>query len=375
MARQIQVFDADSHVLEPPHLWDEYIDPAYRDVAPKFGVNDEGKDILHVSGAPDRVSGPTLFEKSVGHLGAFGAAWGRGPLDIRYLDCKGGYDPHARVAYMDTEGIDATALFPSAGLLLGGLEDPKHAAACYRAYNRWLADFCGAYPDRLHGIAMIPLQSVELAIEEVRFARKTLGMGAAFIRPNPYAGRLLDDPAYQPFWAEVQELDMSIAVHTGSAGDMPTIGMDRYGDQFMTRHIVTHTMENMLAMLNIVFCAVCEDFPKIRFGFFEGGGGWVAGWLDRMDRHYLKVFSDDRLSVRPSEIFKRQCWIGFDPLEGSLPYIADYLGADRILFTTDYPHPDGIPEAVPHIRDNAKLSDEAKRLILVDNAKAFFKVD
>jgi uncharacterized protein len=374
MARQIQVFDADSHVLEPPHLWSEYTDPAYRDRVPKFAVSAEGKDIVHVPGAPDRVSGPTLFEKSVGHLGAFGAAWGKGPLDIRYLECQGGYDPHARIAHMDLEGIDAAALFPSVGLLLGGLEEPQHAAAIYRAYNRWLADFCRPYPDRLVGIAMIPLQSVELAIEEVRFARKTLGMTTGFIRPNPYGGRLVSDPVYKPFWQEVQELDFGIAVHTGSAGDMPTIGMDRYGNQFMTRHIVTHTMENMLAMLNIVFCGVCEDFPKIRFGFFEGGGGWVAGWLDRMDRHYLKVFSDDRLTAPPSEIFKRQCWIGFDPAENALPYIVDYIGADRVFFTTDYPHPDGIPDAVRFIRDNAKLSAEAKQLILTDNAKTFFQV-
>lgn len=374
MERQKKVFDADSHVLEPPYLWEEYIDPAYRAAAPSFGVNSDGQDVLHVPGAPDRVSGPTVFEKSIGHFGAFGAAWGRAPLNIRYLDCKGGYDPHARIAYMDQEGIDAAALFPSLGLALGGIEDPRQAAACYRAYNRWIADFCRDYPDRLYGIAMIPLQSVELAIEEARFAREKLGLGAVFIRPNPCAGRLLHDPSYTPFWREAQALDLSVAIHTGSAGDMPTIGMDRYGDQFMTRHIVSHTVENMLAMLNVVFCGVCEDFPKLRFGFFEGGSGWVAGWLDRMDRHYQKVFSDDRLTVSPHEIFSRQCWIGVDPLEGALPSLADYVGRDRLLFTTDYPHPDGIPGAVAHIQDNEKFSEQTRRLILSDNARAFFKV-
>lgn len=211
---------------------------------------------------------------------------GNAPLEAKYLSCKGGYDPHASITHMDGEGIDACALFPSLGLLLGGLQDPNFSAACYRAYNRWLADFCEAYPDRLFGVAMVPLQSVEFAVAELRYARKNLRMSAALIRPNPYENRLLNDPAYLPFWQEAQELDMAIAIHTGSAADMPTVGMDRVGENFMTRHIVTHTLEEMLAMLSVVFCAVCERFPKLRFGFFEGGGGWVAGWLDRMDRHY-----------------------------------------------------------------------------------------
>ena len=102
--------------------------------------------------------------------------------------------------------------------------DPKLAAAMCRAYNRWLADYCKPYPDRLFGVAMLPMQSVNLAIEEMRFARKQLGMKGGFLRPNPYNGRMANHPDYDPFWAEAQELDFSIGFHEGASGGIPTVG-------------------------------------------------------------------------------------------------------------------------------------------------------
>ena len=84
-----------------------------------------------------------------------------------------------------------------------------------RAYNRWLADYCKPYPDRLFGVAMLPMQSIELAIEEMRFARKELGMRGGFLRPNPYNGRMLHHPDYEPFWSAAEELDFAIGLHEG----------------------------------------------------------------------------------------------------------------------------------------------------------------
>jgi uncharacterized protein len=366
------VVDADSHVLEPPDLWKRYIDPKYRDAAPYVHTDESGHDTLRI-GAPsgDRVKGNTVFEQGVGHLGAFGAAWDGGPLDIPYLECRGGYDPDARIAHMDSEGIDRAVLFPGIGLVLGGLE-PDFAAACYRAYNRWLSELCRTHPERLIGAAMVPLQSVEHAIAEVRYAREELGLSTIFVRPNAYGGRMHHHPDFRAFWAEVQDLDVSVAIHSGSAGDMPSTGLEQFGDWFMTRHIVTHTMDVMLTMLSIVFCGVADQFPGIRFAFFEGGGGWVAGWLDRMDRHFQKVFYNGSLTEKPSNIFKRQCWIAFDPAEAALPHIASYIGHDRILWASDYPHPDGVPNGTRYILDNPALSAEAKRAILGDNALAFY---
>src|SRR2546428_9627957 len=114
------------------------------------------------------------------------------------------------------------------GSFSGAVRDPKLAAAMCRAYNRWLADYCQPYPDRLFGVAMLPMQSIELAIDEMRFARKELGFRGGVLRPNPYNGRMLHHPDYAPFWDEGQELDFSLGLPEGSNGGMAQVGVDRF---------------------------------------------------------------------------------------------------------------------------------------------------
>jgi len=140
----------------------------------------------------------------------------------------GGFDPHKRIPDMDLDGIDAAFLYPSMGLFAGAVYDPDLSAALCRAYNRWLADYCRPYPDRLFGVAMLPMQSVPHAIEEMRFARKELGFRGAFLRPNPYNNKMIDHPDYEPFWAAAEDLDMAIGFHEGGSRSMPTVGIDRY---------------------------------------------------------------------------------------------------------------------------------------------------
>jgi predicted TIM-barrel fold metal-dependent hydrolase len=364
MTRTYDVVDADGHVLEPLDLWDRYIDPAYRDRAPRMIIDTDGKERLLIEG---KVLGSP---KGLGVIGAIGARQGTvSDATMKYVEGRpGGFDPHARIKDMDLDGIDAAFLYPSLGLFGGAVEDPGLAAAVCRAYNRWLADYCAPYPDRLFGVAMLPMQSVELAREEMRFARKTLGMRGGFLRPNPYKGRMLHHPDYVPFWEEVQGLDFSIGLHEGASGGMPQVGVDRFESRG-ARHIISHTMEMMLACMSVIWSGVCDRFPKVRIAFLESGGGWIAPWLDRMDRH----FDDSGLSMRPSELFRRNCWISFEPVEGSLDVLADYIGPHKILWATDYPHPDGFfPGAPDLIARRAGLSAETKREILAGGALRFY---
>ena len=368
MSRTYNVIDSDGHVLEPPDFFAQYMDPAYRDRAPQLFVDTDGKERLRIEGKV--LGGP----KGLGFAGAIGARQGKASTDIKYIEGrKGGFDPHARIPDMDLDGIDAAFLYPSLGLLSGAVEDPGLAAAICRAYNRWLADYCKPYPERLFGVAMLPMQSVELAIEEMRYARKELGMRSGFLRPNPYNNRMLGDAAYDPFWAEAQELDFAIGVHEGTGG-MPAAGVDRF-EELAPRHIVSHTVEMMLASLSLIWNGVCERFPRLRFAFLESGGGWIAPWLDRMDRHFDDhgVFSKSSLRMRPSEYFQRQCWISFEPVEGSLTHLVDYLGAHKILWATDYPHPDGFFPGAPAMIAE-KLSEENKRKVLAESAIQFYKL-
>jgi len=371
MARQYNVVDADGHILEPLNLWTDYIEPAYRDRAPRLVTNNHGKQQLQVDAA---LLGSA--ERGLGAIGAIGARDGHVIADgFEYSQGRaGGFDPHKRIPDMDMDGIDAAFLYPSIGLFVGGIQDPGLAGATCRAYNRWLADYCKPYPDRLFGVAMLPMQNVEQAIKEMTFARKELGFRAGFLRPNPYNNRLIHDPAYEPFWTAAEELDFAIGFHEGASPGMPQVGVDRFNGRG-AQHIISHTMEMMLAALSMIWGGVCERHPKLRVGFLESGGGWIAPWLDRMDRHFDdQGFNDSGLKTRPSEIFKKQCWISFEPVEGSLHYLADYVGPNKIMWATDYPHPDGFFPGAPKMiqKQLEGLSPETKHGVMAGGAMGFY---
>jgi uncharacterized protein len=159
---------------------------------------------------------------------------------------------------------------------------------------------------------MLPMQSIELAAEEMVFAAKDLGFRCGFIRPNPYNGRVLHDPEYDVLWNTAQDLGFSIGIHGGSESGQQTLAMDRFTKGLAVRHAVAHTFEMMAAATSLIMCGVCDRFPRLKVAFLESGGGWMAGWLDRMDRHFEDVgMNDTGLSTRPSEIFHRQCFISF----------------------------------------------------------------
>src|SRR3974390_2757196 len=370
MAFAYNVVDADGHILEPLDLWDKYIEPKFYDRRPRFVIDENGKERLSVDGK--LLGNP----RGIGSLGAVGVRQGAVKLDsLKYADGrKGGFDPHARIVDMDADGIAAAFLYPSVGLFAGAVQDPDLSAALCRAYNRWLADYCSPYPDRLFGVAMLPMQSVPHAIEEMRFARKELGFKAAFLRPNPYNNKMIDHPDYEPFWTAAEDANMAMGFHEGGSSGMPTVGIDRFESR-AARHIVSHTMEMMLACLAVIWGGVCERHPKIRIAFLESGGGWIAPWLDRMDRHFDdQFFNDSNLKTRPSELFQRNCWISFEPVEGSIKALADYIGPHKILWATDYPHPDGFfPGAPKMIMDRMEgLSAETKHQVMAGGAMGLY---
>ena len=368
MTRAYNVVDADGHILEPLDLWDKYIDPEFRERRPRFVIDDNGKERLSVEGK--LLGNP----RGIGSLGSVGVRQGIvKPDTLKYAEGrKGGFDPHARIVDMDADGIDAAFLYPSLGLFAGAVEDPGLAAAMCRAYNRWLADYCKPYPERLFGVAMLPMQSVDLAVDEMRYAREKLGMRGGFLRPNPYHGKkMISDPMYEPFWKMAEDLDFSIGFHEGSTTAMPTVGVDRFEDDRAARHMISHTMEMMLVALSVIWGGVVDRHPRLRVAFLESGGGWIAPWLDRMDRHFDdQGFNESAPKMRPSELFQRNCWISFEPVESSIAVLADYIGPHKIMWATDYPHSDGFfPGAPQMLRERlGPLSAEAKHQVLAGGA-------
>ena len=366
MSSNYEVIDSDGHILEPADLWVKGIDPKFREQAPRLVVDTDGRERLLIEG---KLLGNRILGLSIAGATGIPVETIRG---MTYKDGrKGGFDPHARIKDLDVDGIDVAVLYPTLGLFYGAIEDPGLSAAVCRAYNRWIADFCNTYPERLVGMAMLPMHSVEHAVAELKYARNTLGLCGGFLRPNPYNRRLLSDPAYDPVWAMAQDLDVPIAFHE-AAGGLEAIGSDRVNG-FGARHIAAHTMEMQLASLAVIWGGVCERFPRLRFGFLECSGGWMPAWLDRMDRHLDRrdFFEDAKLKMMPSEYFRRQCWIAFEPKERTIAQSAEYFGPNRILWATDSPHMDGyFPGAPKMVTEH--LPESLKHQVLAQGAMDFY---
>src|SRR5246127_5616674 len=180
---------------------------------------------------------------------------------------------------------------------------------------------------------------------------------------------------YEPFWTMAEELDFSVGFHEGSTTAMPTVGVDRFEADRAARHMISHTMEMMLAAMAVIWGGVVDRYPRLRVAFLESGGGWIAPWLDRMDRHFDDFgFNDTAPKMRPSELFQRNCWISFEPVENSIGALAGYIGPHKIMWATDYPHQDGFfPGAPQMVRDRlGPLSPEAKHQVLAGGALGFY---
>jgi len=358
------VVDADGHVVEPRSAWDP-VPPPYR---PRIERDDAGYE--HVV-----VDDTEILAVPLGTLGTPGARFSDPGAFLSLEEAwPGGSDPKARLADMDTEGIDQAVLFPSVGLYFWALDDPAAAVPIARAYNDWLAGYCQAAPGRLFGAAMLPMQDPEAAVVELRRARSELGFRAAFVRPNPCRGRALSHRAYEPLWSVAEETGTVVAVHEGSSVIVPTLGSDRPFNPLVL-HAVSHAFEAMLACAQLIAFGVLERHPGLQVVFLESSGGWVPFWTERLDEQ-AEAFGDfcPDLRLAPSEYFARQCWISFEVDEATLPVLAPVIGEDRIVWGSDYPHHDAtFPGAVDALRRTiAPLPGAAQGRILGANAAELY---
>jgi uncharacterized protein len=394
--------DADGHVIEPIDMWTS-----------RMSVEKWGEWIpRYVAEDPDADQEESWYFAGVRRAGGKGSlilACSAG-MDSEQIGRdhprlmegrRGAWDPDARIAELDEEGIDAAVLYPSLTMFFGpsdpieGLRNVEFVLDCQRAYNDWLAEYCGAHPDRLFGIAAVPLQDVDLAVGEAKRAVE-LGLKGVFLRPSAYLDELpFTHRSYDPFWAACQDLDIPIAFHPVVHVDTP--GAARYfrlvrGDANISiNNLVTdeiyggaalgqavgNTVDMIVTVGRLLMGGVCERFPRLKLLFLESGGGWLPNVLERMDDQVKAFPAEARwLSLLPSEYFKRQCWISFEPNEDTLPLLAETIGLDRIVWASDYPHADApYPGAPRRLLDNVSgLSIEAQSLIAGQNAALAYKL-
>ena len=363
-----RVVDADGHVLEPFDAWSR-LPPAHR---PR--VETDGRGLDHVI-----VGDEDVFVAKLGQMGSPGSDVSTGSTtQVAFEQARAGaYDPAARLVDMDAEGIDVAVLYPTIGLGFWGLRDAGAAVAIARAYNDWLAAYCAQDPGRLFGAAMVPFQDPPAAVAELERAHRDLGFCAAFVRPNPCGVRAIVDDAYEPFWTRAEELGVAIGIHEGFQPAVPPLGNDRSPRNILVLHAVSHTFEQMFACAQLIATGVLERHPGLRVVFLEAGGGWVPYWLARLD-HQVPSFHGyaPAMKLLPSEYFARQCFVSFEIDEPTLPALADFVGVDRIVWGSDYPHADStFPGAVAELRATiAPLPVADQEKILGRNATALYQI-
>jgi len=204
------ILSSDSHVFEPPDLWQTRIDAAFRDRAPR---------IQRVDGEDQIVVEMDQILSGIGLISNAGARF-EAPETIsahgRFEDVhRGGYDPDQHLKDMDLDGVAGEVVYPSQGLFYFKVADTPLMSAIFRAYNDWLADFCRTDPARLKGIAMINLDDVPDGIKELERAAR-LGLAGAMITEYPLEHRRYDGSEYEPFWAAAAALDLPLSLHTAT---------------------------------------------------------------------------------------------------------------------------------------------------------------
>lgn len=351
----LPAIDADGHVQEPEAIWARLLPPRLRPFAPRYQRDSRGRLRMIVGGEQK-----PLIPVPESMLGS-------GPA--------GGHDPKARLAEMDRQRIEKSVLFPTTGLMFQGLSRAELQIALCRAYDDWLSEFCGADPARLLGVAVVPQLDPVECLSEARRAVCELGFRGVMLRPNPIGGRTLGDPIWDPLFELCTELDVPLCIHEGTTQDVPQSGRDRF-DNFAMRHVASHPHEQQLAVETLVMGGALERHPKLRVVFLESGCGWLPYWLDRMDEHVEAWhFATAKLPLKPSEYFRRQCFISCDPNERSLPSVLSLCGDDNVVFATDYPHPDAVAgDLVAQISERAELSAQSIEKVLRSNAERCFQI-
>jgi predicted TIM-barrel fold metal-dependent hydrolase len=366
------VVDADGHLCEPADLWERNLPAGMRERGIRLRWNaDTGYDECMVE---DRMATDRGLV-GLGNAGESFADFGRGR---HYEDLNpAGFDPRERVKVLDAEGIDVAVMYPGLGLKLAGLRDLDLAVASCEVYNDWVADWCAVAPDRLGGVGALPLQDPTRAASEVhRIAG--LGLRAGFARPNAYNERPLHHPSYTPVWEALCETGLPIAFHPAGLADMP--GASQSLMHLMapgTHHALILLFDQEMTLSNLVYGGVLERFPDLKVIVLECGGGWIAHWMDRLDE-FLESYgwATPALSLTPREYFQRQCWISFDPGEKTAPVLWPLVGADRLVWASDFPHSDAkYPGVVDELREYTDTMDtNARRKLFGQNALEMYGI-
>lgn len=383
------LFDVDNHFYEPSDSFTRYIDPKWRDRAVHEEYGPDGRKHVMVGGkvAPFFDSNrPKGQEDWVGKPGSRKEFLHRmrsaDPEDVAKL-----YEPvrdvfldrDKRLALMDEQGIEGCLMFPGSAVSVEHFfDDPEEMYANFHAWNRWVEEDWGfAYKNRIFAPAFVSLRDRDMAVAE---AEDLINRGVKVIAlsPGPAYGRHPGDPYFDPFWARLNEANVSIALHLTESGYTKNISplwgenpnppnfemsawqwFNTYGD-----------MPIMATITSLVYSNLFARYPNIKVAIVENGAEWLPYLMTHIDKMRGMgrngPWVGGQLPERPTAIIRRHFVVTPFP-EDDVEKVVSEVGAELLALGSDYPHPEGLAEPREFQKQLANLPYEEQKLILRDN--------
>lgn len=380
----LRVIDADTHLTEPADLWTKRAPAKYRDRVPH---------IVEVGGiqtwmADGNVVGFASGGGVIGRDGKKGRAlqalyeWTMDDIHVA------AFDPKARIGVMDESGIWAEVLFPNntgGQNLSNAIDDPELRVLCFQIYNDAMAEIQAESGNRLIPMAVLPTWDIDASVREAeRIA--DLGLRGITMTADPQDQGVADlaNRAWDPVWDVCDDRRLPVHFHIGASGDTAKTFFGNYpwpSQHEDTKMAIGGTLlflGTSRVVANIILSGMLDRHPGLEMVQVESGIGWIPCLLEALDYEMSENAPEqlEKLSLRPSEYFKRQLYATYWFEKSNIKAIIDTVGPDNILFETDFPHPTCLyPHPLEIIADKmATLTPEVQRKILGENAARLYKL-
>jgi predicted TIM-barrel fold metal-dependent hydrolase len=375
------VIDADTHITEPAGVWVDRLPAKYADRGPKMVRLEDGRDTWRIGDAEQVV--PIGLTALAGWPEPFPSS----PKNIDEIPAAA-YDAKARLAYMNSVGIWAMALYPN----IGGfgnqafleMDDNDLRNACVRAYNDWLLEWCEPAPERFIKIMAIPFWDLDATLTEITRCADLGFEGILYTgEPQALGEPLLGDRHWDPLYALAAETSLPLNLHIGGGDIDRSLAVQRAVAHGITATLAATSVElflgNAIQVSDLLLSGVLPRHPDTKFVSVESGIGWVPFVLEASD--YCFDYANMRAErpeyeMRPSDYFHRQVYACAFFEEHAPHANLDVIGVDNVLFETDYPHPTCLYGNVREKIDAAygDLAPAAARRVLFDNAAELYGV-
>ena len=378
-------FDADNHYYEAVDAFTRHVDPKMHKRCMQWASID-GRQRLLVAGRVNRFIPNPTFDP-VARPGCLDDYFrGRAPRsDMReafgeLVPLPAAFrDRGRRLELMDAQGLEACFLFPTLGVgMEAALEDDREAlTAAFGGFNRWLADDWGfAHDERLFAAGYLSLADPDWALDELDWLIerdvRVVNVRPASVADNTGRRRSLGHEAHEPVWRKLDRAGITVAMHSGDSGYgfvLENWGVDAEFESFRfspLKSLLTYSPISD-ALSSFIAEGVLSRHPNLRVATIESGSDWVGPLVRKLEKVYRQqrsAFAED-----PVETFRRQVWVS-PYYEDDLIALRDLIGADHMLFGSDFPHAEGLAEPVSFVDDLEGFSDQEIRMIMRDNGLA-----